>query len=65
MAMTPAKRHQIRAKQEAMQKARKEERLGLAKKQSKKKGRKWFLPPQKKLKKVKKGIDIWPNKCYN
>ena len=28
--MTPAKRHQIRAKQEAMQKARKEERLGLA-----------------------------------
>ena len=27
--MTPAKRHQIRAKQEAMQKARKEERLGL------------------------------------
>ena len=40
MAMTPAKRHQMRAKQEAMQKARKEERLGLAKKTAKKKGRK-------------------------
>lgn len=40
MAMTPAKRHQIRAKQEAMKKARKEERLGLAKKTAKKKGRK-------------------------
>ena len=40
MAMTPAKRHQIRVKQEAMQKARKDERLGLAKKTTKKRGRK-------------------------
>ena len=38
--MTPAKRHQIRAKQEAMQKARKEERLRLDKKTTKKKRRK-------------------------
>lgn len=35
MAMTPAKRHQIRAKYEEMQKARKNERLGLAKKTTK------------------------------
>ena len=40
MAMTPEKRNQIRAKQEAMQKVRKEERLELAKKTAKKKGRK-------------------------
>ena len=40
MAMTHTKRQQIRAKKEAMQKARKEERLGLAKKTTKKKGRK-------------------------
>ena len=40
MAMTHAKRHQIGAEQEAKQKARKEERLGLAKKTTKKKGRK-------------------------
>ena len=38
--MTPAKRHQARVRQEAMQKARKEERLGLAKKTVKKKGKK-------------------------
>lgn len=31
MAMTPAKRHKIRAKYEAEQKARKDIRLGLAK----------------------------------
>lgn len=58
MAMTPAKRHQIRAKQEAMQKARKEERLGLAKKHQRKREENNFFPPQKKLKKIKKGIDI-------
>ena len=40
MAMTRSKKHQIRAKQETMKKARKEERLGLAKKTIKKKGRK-------------------------
>lgn len=40
MAMTPAKRHQARVRQEAIQKARKDERLGLAKKTAKKKGRK-------------------------
>ena len=40
MAMTTAKRHQIKAKQEAKKKERKEERLGLAKKTTKKKGRK-------------------------
>ena len=40
MAMTPAKRHQIRPKQETIQKTRKEERRGLAKKTAKKKGRK-------------------------
>lgn len=39
MAMTPAKRKAIRNKYEEMQKARKNERLGLAKKTSKKKGR--------------------------
>lgn len=54
MAMTPAKRHQIRAKQEAMQKARKEERLGLAKKQQRKREENNFFPPQKKLKKLKR-----------
>lgn len=37
--MTPAKRKAIRNKYEEMQKARKNERLGLAKKTSKKKGR--------------------------
>lgn len=36
MAMTPAKRKQIRAKYESEQKARKNERLGLAKKTTKK-----------------------------
>lgn len=46
--MTPAKRHQIRAKQEAMQKARKEERLGLAKKNNKEKGKKIISSPSKK-----------------
>ena len=40
MAMTHEKRHQIRAKQEEKKKARKEERLGLDKKTTKKKGRK-------------------------
>ncbi len=40
MAMTPAKRKAIRNKYEQMQKARKDERLGIAKaKSSKKKGR--------------------------
>ena len=56
MEMTHAKRHQIRAKQEEMQKARKEERLGLAKKTTKKKGRKEFLPPSKKIKKKLKKV---------
>lgn len=37
MGMTPAKRHQMRAKAEAMQKARKDQRLGLVKKTTKKK----------------------------
>lgn len=32
MAMTPSKRHQARARAEALQKARKDERLGLTKK---------------------------------
>ena len=32
MAMTPSKRKQARARQEAMQKARRDERLGLTKK---------------------------------
>lgn len=36
MAMTPAKRRQIRAKYEAEAKARRDERLGLNKKVSKK-----------------------------
>lgn len=58
MAMTPTKRHQARARQEAMQKARKDQRLGLAKKQQRKREENNFFPPQKKLKKVKKGIDI-------
>jgi hypothetical protein len=41
MAMTPAKRHEIRAKYEAQAKARKDERLGIKPtKTSKKKGRK-------------------------
>lgn len=41
MAMTSAKRHKIRKAYEEQQKARKEERLGLAKKKysTKKKGR--------------------------
>lgn len=38
--MTPAKRKEARAKQEALQKARKDQRLGLAKKQSQKKSKK-------------------------
>lgn len=37
MGMTPTKRHQMRAKAEAMQKARKDQRLGLVKKTTKKK----------------------------
>lgn len=36
MAMTPAKRHAIRAMYEAKQKARKDERLGITKKNAKK-----------------------------
>lgn len=36
MAMTPAKRHAMRAMYEAKQKARKDERLGLNKKNAKK-----------------------------
>ena len=40
MAMTPAKRHAIRKNQEAIQKARKDERLGLNKKSSKKTSKK-------------------------
>lgn len=40
MAMTPAKRHAIRKQHEEMQKARRNERLGLNKKQGKKKRRK-------------------------
>ena len=40
MAMTPAKRHAIRKQYEEMQKARSNARLGLNKKQGKKKGRK-------------------------
>ena len=41
MAMTPAKRHAIRAKYEELAKTRKNERLGIKpkKQQSKKKGR--------------------------
>lgn len=40
MAMTPAKRHAIRAKYEEMQKQRRNERLGIKpKKQNTKKGR--------------------------
>ena len=38
--MTPAKRKQARAKDEALKKARKDQRLGLAKKQTTKKKRK-------------------------
>lgn len=37
MGMTPAKRHQMRAKAEAMTKARRDQRLGLVKKTTKKK----------------------------
>ena len=36
MAMTPSKRHQCRARAEAMAKARKDERLGIKKVNSKK-----------------------------
>lgn len=36
MAMTPAKRHLARAKAEALQKARRDQRLGLVKKTTKK-----------------------------
>lgn len=38
--MTPAKRKETRKKYEEMQKARKDQRLGLAKKQSQKKSKK-------------------------
>ena len=40
MAMTPSKRHATRAKYEAQAKARKDERLGLNKKQASKKTQK-------------------------
>lgn len=40
MAMTPAKRHQIRAKYEAQDQAKKNKRLGLTPKKSKKAKRK-------------------------
>ena len=40
MAMTPSKRHATRAKYEAQAKARKDERLGLNKKSSKKTSKK-------------------------
>ena len=49
-SMTPAKRHAIRAKYEAQDQVRKNERLGLKPKFATKKGkRKWFLFPNKKL----------------
>ena len=40
MGMTPTKRHQMRAKAEAMTKARRDQRLGLAKAKTTKKKRK-------------------------
>lgn len=39
MAMTPAKRHKMRAMYEAQQKTRRDERLGIKPKKSNKKGR--------------------------
>ena len=54
MAMTPAKRHQIRAKQEAKQEKRKD--LDLLKKQQRKREENNFFPPQKKIKKKLKKV---------